>query len=295
MTPFATLVALAAICVLSICMRLFPVVLWGSVRMRLSVHRFYASSSVLHSLCGQVIHEFDPHFNFRVTKFIAQNGIIDALNWFDDRAWYPLGRIVGTTVYPGLMFSASVIYWALNWLGLPVDIRDVCVFFAPLFAAFACVAQFLLTKEVTRCSGTALMSAALLSISPAYLSRSTAGSYDNEGIAIFLLIITFYLWVKAVHTGSMFWAAVAAISYLGMVLSWGGYVFLINIIPLHVLALIISGNYSSRVYIAYSTFYPLATLGAMLVPFVGFNAAVKGEHAASHGMFALLQGTPLNC
>lgn len=50
MTPFATLVALAAICVLSICMRLFPVVLWGSVRMRLSVHRFYASSSVLLSL-----------------------------------------------------------------------------------------------------------------------------------------------------------------------------------------------------------------------------------------------------
>lgn len=35
MTPFPTFVALAAICVLSVCMRLFPVVLWGSVRMRL--------------------------------------------------------------------------------------------------------------------------------------------------------------------------------------------------------------------------------------------------------------------
>jgi hypothetical protein len=49
-----------------------------------------------------VIHEFDPYFNFRATKYLASEGFYDFLNWFDDRAWYPLGRIVGGTLYPGL-------------------------------------------------------------------------------------------------------------------------------------------------------------------------------------------------
>ena len=35
--------------------------------------------------------------------------------------------------------------------------------------------------------------------------------------------------------------------------SWGGYVFLINLIPLHVLALMVTGRFSHRIYVAYST------------------------------------------
>lgn len=37
-------------------------------------------------------------------------------------------------------------------------------------------------------------------IETGYISRSVAGSYDNEGVAIFALIFAFYLWVKAVKT-----------------------------------------------------------------------------------------------
>ncbi|KAE9333090.1 Dolichyl-diphosphooligosaccharide--protein glycosyltransferase subunit [Phytophthora fragariae] len=267
MTPLTTSVLLALICVLSFAIRLFPVVIWGSV-----------------------IHEFDPQFNFRVTKFLAQHGVYELLDWFDDRAWYPLGRIVGTTVYPGLMAGAAGLQWLLGTaLRLPISIRDACVFLAPAFAALACVAQFLLTREVTGNTTTALLSAMLLSVSPAYISRSTAGSFDNEGIAIFLLIFTFYWWVKAVRTGAMLSAALAAVAYFAMALTWGGYVFIINIIPIYVLALLLSGRYSAKVYVAYSTFYPLATLGAMQVPFIGFNAVLKGESAGSHGVFALLQ------
>ena len=48
-----------------------------------------------------VIHEFDPYFNFRTTKFLTREGFYQFHNWFDDRAWYPLGRIIGGTIYPG--------------------------------------------------------------------------------------------------------------------------------------------------------------------------------------------------
>lgn len=76
-----------------------------------------------------------------------------------------------------------------------------------------------------------------------YISRSVAGSFDNEGIAIFALILTYAMWVKAVNTGSLFWSAICALSYFYMVSAWGGYVFIINLIPLHVLTLLFTGRY----------------------------------------------------
>ena len=50
-----------------------------------------------------VIHEFDPYFNYRTTRFLAEEGFYNFHNWFDDRAWYPLGRIIGGTIYPGVL------------------------------------------------------------------------------------------------------------------------------------------------------------------------------------------------
>lgn len=34
---------------------------------------------------------------------------------------------------------------------------------------------------------------------PSYISRSVAGSYDNEAVAIFALIFTFYLYIKVIE------------------------------------------------------------------------------------------------
>lgn len=44
--------------------------------------------------------EFDPYFNYRVTQFLTKEGFYDTWNWFDTRTWYPLGRVVGGTMYP---------------------------------------------------------------------------------------------------------------------------------------------------------------------------------------------------
>ena len=168
---------------------------------------------------------------------------------------------------------------------------------------------------------------------PSYISRSVAGSYDNEAVAIFALIFTFYLYIKArfrwsfanyplqnnfqwiivfinplyikimelimvnlmkslsyfmqtLNTGSLFYATLNAIAYFYMVssvlwfsgcflylwsylcsgllinllticaphfqvCSWGGYTFIINLIPMHALLCIVTGRYSPRLYIAY--------------------------------------------
>ncbi|XP_004251627.1 dolichyl-diphosphooligosaccharide--protein glycosyltransferase subunit STT3A [Solanum lycopersicum] len=234
-----------------------------------------------------VIHEFDPYFNYRVTQFLTKNGIYDFWNWFDDRTWYPLGRVIGGTVYPGLTLTAGTLWWIINSLNIPLSVETVCVFTAPTFSAFAAWATYLLTKEV-KGVGAGLTAAALLAMVPSYISRSVAGSYDNEAVAIFALIFTFYLYIKTLNTGSLFYATLNALSYFYMVCSWGGYTFIINLIPMHALLCIVTGRYSSRLYIAYAPLVILGTLLAALVPVVGFNAVMTSEHFASFLVFLIL-------
>ncbi|KAM3351103.1 hypothetical protein ACQJBY_023239 [Aegilops geniculata] len=234
-----------------------------------------------------VIHEFDPYFNYRVTQFLSKSGIYEFWNWFDDRTWYPLGRVIGGTVYPGLTLTAGTIWWLLNSLNIPLSVETVCVFTAPIFSANASWATYLLTKEA-KGHGAGLMAATILAMVPSYISRSVAGSYDNEAVAIFALIFTFYLYVKTLNTGSLFYATLNALSYFYMVCSWGGYTFIINLIPMHVLLCIVTGRYSSRLYVAYAPLVVLGTLLAALVPVVGFNAVLTSEHFASFLVFIIL-------
>ena len=105
--------------------------------------------------------------------------------------------------------------------------------------------------------------------------------------------------------------------------AWGGYVFIINLIPLHIFALLLMGRYSSRIYVgecralcrlvcmnthqgspspyspplpcpspapppppAYTTFYIMGLLMSMQVPFVGFQPIRTSEHMAAAGVVA---------
>lgn len=219
---------------------------------------------------------------------MVEHGFYNFLNWFDRRAWYPLGRIVGGTVYPGLMLTSGSIHYILHALHIPFHIRDICVFLAPIFSGLTAITTFFLTKELWN-TGAGLLAACFISIAPGYISRSVAGSYDNEGIAIFALMLTFFLWIRAMKHGSVMWAILAALSYFYMVSAWGGYVFITNLIPLHVLIVLLMGRFNAKLYISYSTFYIVGLICSMQVPFVGFAPVRTSEHMAALGVFGLLQ------
>lgn len=88
-------------------------------------------------------------------------------------------------------------------------------------------ATYLLGRELGKSSdgsggeGTGLWAALFIGIAPGYISRSVAGSYDNEAIAIFILMFTFYLWLKALKNGSALYGALTALFYFYMVAAWG--------------------------------------------------------------------------
>ena len=128
------------------------------------------------------------------------------------------------------MFTSAALHWLCNTFLFPVDIRNVCVFLASVFASLTAISSYYFVKEVTGRSDGGLLSALFIAIVPGYISRSVAGSYDNEGVAIFDLITTFYFFIKAVNT--IKWSSHCALLYFYKVAAWGGYVFIINLISL---------------------------------------------------------------
>lgn len=54
--------------------------------------------------------------------------------------------------------------------------------------------------------------------------------------------------------------------------------FLINLIPMHVLVLMVTGRFSHRIYVAYSTLYCVGTVLSMQISFVGFQPVQSSEH-----------------
>jgi dolichyl-diphosphooligosaccharide--protein glycosyltransferase len=186
------------------------------------------------------------------------------------------------------MYTAATVYHILHAFTFPVDIKDVCVMMAPLFSCFTNIVTYFFTKQVSNPTA-GLFAACFIAMVPGYLSRSVAGSYDNECVAITAMILCFFFIVKSVHTGSLFWSGLTCLAYLYMVASWGGYVFITNIYPIYVLVLILCGRYTHRLYVAYSTFYIVGTLLSMQIRFVGFQAVQSSEHMGALVVFLFLQ------
>ena len=73
-----------------------------------------------------------------------------------------------------------------------------------------------------------------------------------------------------------------------MVASWGGYSFIVNLLPIHCLACIVFGRVSYKLYVAYAPFVVMGALACMNIPVIGFNAVLMSEHFASFLVFGLL-------
>jgi hypothetical protein len=224
---------------------------------------------------GRVIHEFDPWFNFRATQYLVDHGWREFFTWYDHESWYPLGRPVGTTIYPGMQFTAAGIFRALNAMGFDVSLNDVCVFIPAGFAVTATLFTALIAREaaVGKHKATAFaITAAIMAILPAHIMRSVAGGYDNESVAVTAIVATFFWWIRSLRTEQSWpFAFAAALSYGYMVAAWGGYTFVLNMVGVHAAALFLAGRFTWNLYIAYSVFYLVGTGLAVHVPVVGWT------------------------
>eukprot|EP00949_MAST-11_sp_MAST-11-sp1_P005397 g5397.t1 len=239
---------------------------------------------------GAVIHEFDPWFNYRATVYLAENGWEKFSTWYDYESWWPLGRPIGTTIYPGMQVTAVFLWRQLNALGISISLNDVCVYIPAWFGVVATIFLGLLAYECTQSVNAGIAASTIMAVIPAHLMRSVGGGYDNESIAMSAMMITFYFWALSLRGGlSWLWGAVAGLAYFYMVAVWGGYVFVINMVGVHAGFMVVSGRYSSKLHRAYSLFYVIGTYLAIQVPVVGLTPLKSMEQMMPLLLFLGLQ------
>jgi len=268
---------------------------------------------------GPIIHEFDPYFNWRATEYLYENGWQKFVTWFDYKVWYPLGRPVGTTIYPGMQVTAVFIKRFI--LGESMSLNDICCYIPVWFGVMASALTGLIAYECTlpqNSSGTiftflvdivngkiresensssgstlkslviGVFSMSIMSMVPAHLMRSIGGGYDNESVAITAMTMTFWFWVRSLRAKdekSYLYGIPTGIAYFYMVAVWGGYVFVLNMIGFHAAALVLLGRFSTKVYLSYSLFYVIGTALAVQVPVVGWTPFKSLEQLGPGAIF----------
>ena len=97
---------------------------------------------------------------------------------------YPIGRPVGTTIYPAMQIIAVSLWRMLEAAGTGLTLNDVCCYIPAWFGAVATAFTALIAWEATGGSAaSAVVAAAVMSIVPAHLQRSVGGGFDNESVA----------------------------------------------------------------------------------------------------------------
>ncbi|GAX74108.1 hypothetical protein CEUSTIGMA_g1557.t1 [Chlamydomonas eustigma] len=239
---------------------------------------------------GRLIHEFDPWFNFYATRYLFDNGIARFFKWFDHRSWYPLGRPVGTTIYPGMQLTSVAIYHFLERIGMPMSLNDVCVFVPTWFGGIASVLTGYMAAECSGIPSAAPAAALMMAIIPAHIMRSVGGGYDNESIAVTTMVLTFFTWCRSLRNPSSWpFGILAGLAYVYMVAAWGGYTFVINMVGLHAGVLLMLGRFSPSVYKAYTLFFIVGTAGAIQVPVVSWTPLKSMEQIAPLAVFGAYQ------
>ena len=239
--------------------------------------------------------------------------------------WYPLGRPVGTTIYPGMQFIAV---WLKQYLLQDrMSLNDICCYIPAWFGVLTTILTGLIAYECTipiqaqqhviaylfgsRSTGTTgsthtlllkpqpsmeccIMTMLMMSIVPAHLMRSMGGGYDNESVAVTAMVLTFYCWIRSLRstntmTSTVGMAILTGLSYFYMVAAWGGYVFVLNLIGVHAAVLVGLGRFTTKVYASYSLFYVIGTALAIQVPVVGYAPLKSLEQLGPCAVFFAYQ------
>jgi dolichyl-diphosphooligosaccharide--protein glycosyltransferase len=164
--------------------------------------------------------------------------------------WYPLGRPVGTTIYPGMQFIA--VFIKRHVVGDRMSLNDVCCYIPAWFGVIAsilvgCIAyeaslpintggnifgvifdalqgkyagdKSMMTAGKPRVFGLtspavecAVFAIGFMGVVPAHLMRSVGGGYDNESVAVTAMTLTFFLWMRSLRNGEKYSHLIGALA-----------------------------------------------------------------------------------
>ncbi len=241
---------------------------------------------------GFTLSEFDPFLQYETTQYVVDHGFAAFRDYHNYREWFPAGRHIGQTSFPGLPFAGAALYFLVRALGFNITVMDLTIVFPVLAAALACIVMYYLGKEVAG-EGVGLISSFLLAVSPAFIDRTSLGFYDDECVAIPLILLTFLMYLRAIKKERAWYATVLYATGAGLCLgyvfaSWGAARYPLSLLALFTFCLIVVKRTNLRVLISYGLMTVIGVGIGILVPKLGFGFAREFEVMASFGVLLLL-------
>ncbi|HEX7178768.1 MAG TPA: STT3 domain-containing protein [Nitrososphaeraceae archaeon] len=186
---------------------------------------------------GFYLHEYDPYFNYRATKYILDNGLDAYWNWNDNMSWYPEGRDVPKTSQSGLHLVTAFLY---SIFGGGLTLLDFTIILPVVLGSLTTIIVFALVRII---GGTTagMFSALLIAFNPAIIQRGNLGWFKSEPLGLFSGLLAIYLFLSAIKDDKVKYAipkAAAGGLLLGIAnASWGGIQYLTIPIALFLIAL----------------------------------------------------------
>lgn len=229
-----------------------------------------------------LLRAYDPWYQYSVTAYISQHGYKPFFTWYDLTTWYPNGRSIPLSTYPGTPFTAATFYFILRAIGVHTDIFMVCYVFPAFMGALTCITLYFLGNELSN-KTVGLLAGFFLAVNPAHISRTTAGFFDNEALGVLLTVLIFLFFVRSLKhkplSNGLF--SGLCLGYLGA--SWGAFLFPLNLLPLAVVILLIFRRFSYKLLLGYTVTILIGMLIMVRVPRTG-----TGLLTSSSGFFPLL-------
>jgi len=238
-----------------------------------------------------VLTEFDPYFQYWMTKYVVERGWKGFIDWFswslDPRFWYPYGRDVAISAFPGVAFTGAFLYFIASALGFNTHLMLFCALVPPFMGALTTFAIYFLGREVES-KEVGLYAALFLAVNVAYLQRTVFGFYDDESVGILAMVCSLTFYVRALRRGSWINATLAGAFLAYMASSWGAYLYLFAILVLHAVVTVLLRQYSSKLLIVYSTTIGVFMMLASQIPKIGLNLPFSGIGIAAIVALVLL-------
>ncbi len=218
---------------------------------------------------GIFLNEFDPWFQYYQTNWIVERGWYGFIEWFsqskDYSMWYPSGRNIPATAYPGVPFLGALIYLILQLIGLNLPLMYVVGLIPSFSAAITSVILYFIGKEIYN-KLTGLLASFFFAISAATITRTSYGFYDDDGISQIYIALFILSYIKSINGKTKIWPFVNGISLALLVMTWGAYIYLLNLLALTTITLILIRRSNLNILKTYLISMTIALIMVGLIP-----------------------------
>ncbi|MEM4314751.1 MAG: STT3 domain-containing protein [Nitrososphaerota archaeon] len=227
---------------------------------------------------GVTLSEFDPWIQYKEATYIIErgwSGFAEFFHWHDTESWYPWGRDMGRTAFPGIPFAMAFIYLILAGIGFRSDPLELASILPVVYSLASVVLMYFLGRQLGG-SSTGLAAALFIALSNSNISRNHLGWFDDESLSIPLMLLGFTAYLTALSekrttVGVIAYSILAGAALGAMSASWGAHKFPLALIPFFAVMAALLGKYSPRLLIATATTFSLYTLIATSVPKLGMT------------------------